>query len=217
MRRRTRKQESQQKPEEDLEFQKTLLAGIEDDWLMARIRGETESTERLLDEDYYGSTSDGMPQTKADFVRFVADVSGCLLTDFRLGIRVRVTESMVDGRKPRRIQRELNDTVKGIIRMPWHVPVFVVTDSEYIQQMLASHFHDARFLPKRFASKEVGGGYIDRHGAAAMRTFLTELICLSACRKILNVGGFVNDESIWEKMIWPPYDGAVVPVRASQK
>src|SRR5260370_25982868 len=119
----------------------------------------------------------------------------------RVGIRVRVTESMVDGRKPRRIQRELNDTVKAIIRMPWHVPVFVVTDSEYIQRMLASHFHDTRFLPKRFTSKEVSGGYVDRDDAAATRTFLTELVCLSACRKILNIGGFFNEESICDSMI----------------
>lgn len=76
MRRRTPKQESQKKPDEDLEFQKKLLAGIEDDWLMARIRGEAESTERLLDDAYLGSTSDGMSQTKADFVRSVQSSRG---------------------------------------------------------------------------------------------------------------------------------------------
>jgi hypothetical protein len=99
--------------------------------------------------------------------------------------------------------------------MPWYVPVFVVTDSEYIQQMLASHFHDARFLPKNFNQKEVSGGYIDRDDRAAVKTFVTEVACLMACRKIVNIGGFINEESVWEKMVQPPYDAAVFGQTAS--
>jgi len=124
----------------------------------------------------------------------------------RVGIRVRVTESPDDGRTLRRIQKDLDDTVKSLIRMPWFVRVFVVTDSEYIQQMLASHFHDTRFLPKKFPSQEVGGSYIDRHDADAMRKFLTEVACLAACWKIINIGGFVNEESVCAKILQPPYE-----------
>jgi len=124
----------------------------------------------------------------------------------RVGIRVRVTESPDDGRTLHRIQKELDDTVKSIIRMPWFVGVFVVTDSEYIQQMLASHFHDTRFLPKRFPSREVGGGYIDRNDPDAMRKFLTEVACLAACWKIVNIGGFVNEQLLGAKIIQPPYE-----------
>jgi hypothetical protein len=133
----------------------------------------------------------------------------------RIGIRVRVTECPVDGRKPRRLQRELDDTVKSIIRLPWHVPTFVVTDSQYIQQMLASHFHDARFLSKRFAEEDIGGRYVSRHDRSSMLTFLTEVICLTACRKIVNVGGFLNQESVLAKIIQPPYKQAVFGPRGA--
>jgi hypothetical protein len=71
VKRRTGKQGSEQIPAEDRELHRTLLWKIEDDWLTARLRGETESTERLLDETYQGGTSDGLAQTKADFVRSV--------------------------------------------------------------------------------------------------------------------------------------------------
>jgi len=68
--------------------------------------------------------------------------------DRRLGIRVRVEEGTSAKRKPRRIIQDLNETVKSIITIPWYAKVFLATDSEYIQQMLALHFHDARFLPR---------------------------------------------------------------------
>jgi hypothetical protein len=124
----------------------------------------------------------------------------------RVGIRVRVTESHTDGRKPRRIPQELEKTVRSIIRLPWYVPVFVVTDSEYIQQTLASHFHDTRFLPKRFEERDSSGRYVNRHDRAAMRTFVTEVACLGACPKIVNIGGFLNDESARDRTIEPPFD-----------
>ena len=57
--------------EEDQELNSNLLSSMEDEWMAARLRGDTESTERLLDDSYQGATSDGQPQTKADFVRAV--------------------------------------------------------------------------------------------------------------------------------------------------
>jgi hypothetical protein len=134
----------------------------------------------------------------------------------RVGIRVRVSECRVDWRKPRRFQRELDDTVKSIVRIPWHVPVFVVTDSEYVQQMLASHFHDTKFLPKRFTEKDSGGRYVDRHDRESMLTFLAEVMCLTSCRKIVNVGGCLNQESFQAKIVDPPYDNVVLPERSMQ-
>jgi hypothetical protein len=56
---------------QDADFLRAHLSRIEDLWLAERIRGEAESTELLLDESYLGSTSDALPQTKADFLRFV--------------------------------------------------------------------------------------------------------------------------------------------------
>jgi hypothetical protein len=127
----------------------------------------------------------------------------------RVGIRVRVTECPIDGRKPRRIQKELDETVKSIIRIPWHFRVFVVTDSEYMQQMLASHFRDVRYLPKRFSERGEGGGYVDRNDQADMQTYMMEVECLMSCWRIVNVGGFINQDLMWSKILKPPYDRAL--------
>lgn len=128
----------------------------------------------------------------------------------RVGIRVRVTENPVDGRKPRRIQRELDNTIRSITRMPWYTRVFLATDSEYVQQMLASHFPDTRFWPKRFRDAAEGGRYVHRRDPDDMRAFMTEIRCLVSCGRIINVGGFMNEESIYSKMIEPPYDRALL-------
>lgn len=127
----------------------------------------------------------------------------------RVGIRVRVTESPVERRKPHRLQRELDEAVRSIICLPWHAKVFVVTDSEYIQQMLASHFYDTKCLPKRFDYRDVGGQYVHRHDRAAMITFLKEVTCLMACCKIINLGGFLNESSVRAKIVEPPYSRAL--------
>jgi hypothetical protein len=128
----------------------------------------------------------------------------------RVGIRVRVTENPADGRKPRRMQRDLDNTIRSIIRMPWYTRVFVATDSQYIQQMLASHFPDARFLPKKFRDESDGGRYVHRRDPEDMRAFMTEIRCLTSCAKIINVGGFMNEESVYAKVIDPPYDQAIL-------
>jgi|SRR5215472_3476042 hypothetical protein len=72
MPRRYWKRPSGRSDDENQELNKTLLSSIEDQWLAARLRGETESTERLLDANYLGTTSDGVLQTKADFIQRIA-------------------------------------------------------------------------------------------------------------------------------------------------
>lgn len=62
---------SRSSPVNNQKLDEERLQGIEDEWLAERIRGESESTQRLLDDDYQGSTSSGAPQTKADFVNAV--------------------------------------------------------------------------------------------------------------------------------------------------
>lgn len=121
----------------------------------------------------------------------------------RIGIRVRVTENPADGRTLCRVQRELNNTIKSIVRLPWYVPVFIVTDSEYVQQMLASHFPDSKYLPKTFSDIEKGNTYVNRKDSSAMRTYMMEIACLTSCRNILNYGGFINEESVSDKIIEP--------------
>ncbi|HKD08957.1 MAG TPA: hypothetical protein VKB79_23845 [Bryobacteraceae bacterium] len=128
----------------------------------------------------------------------------------RVGIRVRVTENPADGRKPCRIQADLDNTIRSIIRMPWYTRVFLATDSEYVQQMLASHFPDARFWPKKFQDVSDGGRYVHRRDSDDMRTFMTEIRCLASCGKIVNVGGFMNEESLYPRVIEPPYDRAIL-------
>lgn len=119
----------------------------------------------------------------------------------RVGIRVRVTENPADGRTLCRVQRELDKAIKSIIRLPWYIPVFIVTDSEYVQQMLSSHFHDSRYFPKTFSEIEKGNSYVNRKDSSAMRTYMMEIACLTSCRNILNYGGFINEEFVSEKII----------------
>jgi len=130
----------------------------------------------------------------------------------RIGIRVRVTEAPRDKRKPHRIPAELDDCLAPLVRLPVTLPVFIVTDSEYIQQALAAHFRDAVFLPKEFDLTENGSRYVHRSDKAAMFTFLLEAFCLCECRRVINIGGFLNDQAarIWQ----PPYDEAPAALTA---
>ena len=129
----------------------------------------------------------------------------------RLGIRVRVTEQASDWRRPRRLRDELNETLESLRQIPRHYPVFLATDSEYIQQALLSHFADARILPKNFDLKEETGGYVHRQDKDAMFTFLKEVGCLSACRQIISIGGFLNDRTLGRKIIREPYEKTLLP------
>jgi hypothetical protein len=126
----------------------------------------------------------------------------------RLGIRVRVTENPKEGRKPHRVKAELDATLESVSRIPRETPVFIATDSEYIQEGLLSHFIDTRFFPKRFEKSEQTGGYVLRTDKDAMLTFLKEVSCLCACRRIIDIGGFLNEASVRSKIIRAPYDKA---------
>jgi hypothetical protein len=119
----------------------------------------------------------------------------------RIGIRVRVTETPRDKRRPHRIKAELDDCLAPILRLPRVMPVFIVTDSEYIQQALAVHFPSAVFLPKKFVLMQNGSRYVLRADKPAMLTFLKEAFCLCACRRVINIGGFLNDQAAQN---WPP-------------
>ena len=132
----------------------------------------------------------------------------------RIGIRVRVTENPADGRDLCRVQHKLDAALTSIIRLPWYVPIFIVTDSDYVERMLASHFADAQALPKRFPSIEHSGRFIDRRDPSAMRTYVTEIACLTACRHIINFGGFINQESVADKMIQPTCNRNLFGLRA---
>ena len=142
------------------------------------------------------------PPSDAIRVEVEALVRDHRLTE-RIGIRVRVTEAPRDRRRPHRNIAELDDCLAPLFRLPAGMPVFIVTDSEYIQQALAAHFQDANFLPKEFDFTENGSRYVHRSDKPAMFTFLKEAFCLCACRRVINIGGFLNDQAarIWH----PPY------------
>ena len=123
----------------------------------------------------------------------------------RLGIRVRAIEQLHRTNRVHRIKAELDAALQALYRIPWYVPVFIVTDSEYIQQRLASHFADSVFIPKKFEDAEAGGRYVRRSDKDAMKTFIKEIGCLCACKKIISNGGFLNDASVEAKIIRAPY------------
>jgi hypothetical protein len=128
----------------------------------------------------------------------------------RLGIRVRVEEFPYRDRKPHRLRRELDQVVKSIVRIPWYAKVFVATDSEYMQQMLASHFGDARFLTKKFDLQHPTGRYVHRLDKHAMFTFIQEVECLRQCSRIINIGGFLNDQAVAQRIMGEPYADATL-------
>ncbi|WP_426608808.1 hypothetical protein [Bradyrhizobium sp. McL0616] len=119
----------------------------------------------------------------------------------RLGIRVRVTEVSQDKRRPHREPAELEETVKSLIAIPWHVPVFVVTDSEFVQQMMASHFANARSIFKAFETNAEGGRFVKRMDRSAMMTFVKEVDCLCHCGLIASIGGFLNQNHVKHKIL----------------
>jgi|SRR5215469_2890327 len=67
----SRKKHREEPPRENRANDEALLTALEDEWLASRLRGDLESTERLLDERYQGHTSDGLAQNKEDFLRSV--------------------------------------------------------------------------------------------------------------------------------------------------
>lgn len=126
----------------------------------------------------------------------------------RLGIRVRVTESFTQRGKLHRTQAEIDHVLYALYRIPWYVRVFIATDSEYVQKTLVAHFRDAKVLPKRFDQVEATGRYVHRADKTAMRTFLKEVGCLCACRKVINIGGFLNEGLVQSKLLKEPYEEA---------
>jgi hypothetical protein len=126
----------------------------------------------------------------------------------RLGIRIRAMELPNQKNRVHRIKSELDAVLQGLYRIPWYVPVFIVTDSEYVQQTLASHFADAKFFPKSFDEVESTGRYVHREDQDAMKTFVKEVGCLCACKKIISFGGFLNDSAVQSKIIKEPYSEA---------
>jgi len=74
-----------------------------------------------------------------------------------------------------------------------------------VQKTLLAHFADAKVLPKHFDHVEATGRYVHRADKTAMRTFLKEVGCLCACRKVINIGGFLNEGLVQSKIIKEPY------------
>jgi hypothetical protein len=60
----------------DAQTAKDSLIEIEDHWMAQRLRGESDTTERLLADNFQGGTSDGLVQSKADFLQFIRDGHG---------------------------------------------------------------------------------------------------------------------------------------------
>jgi hypothetical protein len=128
----------------------------------------------------------------------------------RLGIRVRAMELPNQKNRIHRVKSELDAVLHSLYRIPWYVPVFIATDSEYVQKTLLAHFADARFLPKEFTQVEETGRYVHRDDKHAMETFVKEVGCLCACGMIISFGGFLNDSAVQSKIIKEPYSEAAL-------
>ena len=145
--------------------------------------------------------------------RLQADIDAYIQTNRiheRLGIRVRAMELPNQKNRTHRIKSELDGVLHSLYRIPWYVPVFIVTDSEYIQHTLASHFVDSVFFPKNFDDVESSGRYVNRDDKDAMKTFVKEIGVLCACKKIISYGGFLNDCAVQSKILREPYHEAAL-------
>ena len=60
---------------ETLKDQIAVLHGLENEWLKARVQGDATLSERLLDDDYRGSNSDGIVHSKTDFLNAIRSAS----------------------------------------------------------------------------------------------------------------------------------------------
>jgi hypothetical protein len=60
----------------DAQTAQDSLIKIEDNWMAERLRGDSDTTERLLADNFQGGTSDGLVQSKADFLQFIRDGRG---------------------------------------------------------------------------------------------------------------------------------------------
>jgi SUMO ligase MMS21 Smc5/6 complex component len=78
------------------------------------------------------------------------------------------------------------------------------------QQKLAAHFCDTTFPPKQFDLLESTGRYVHRQDKDAMTMFLQEVECLCRCRRIINIGGFLNEASVRDKVIEGPYAAELI-------
>ena len=47
---------------------KEQILRLEDEWMTARLRGDSATSQNLLDDTYAGATSRGLAQTKAEFI-----------------------------------------------------------------------------------------------------------------------------------------------------
>jgi hypothetical protein len=81
---------------QDTEQIRTQLAVIEDEWLKSRLEGNLEFSEQLIDDSYQGITSNGCPQTKAEFLEAISRSAcsqshgGCF--DFRVNVSSSILE-----------------------------------------------------------------------------------------------------------------------------
>jgi len=78
MKKSTRKDAASNLSGQDTAAETALLWKLEDAWMADRLSGNSESTMHLLDDEYQGATSAGVPQTKAGFVASIQSGSGGL-------------------------------------------------------------------------------------------------------------------------------------------
>jgi len=56
----------------DPQLSRAKLGTLEDEWMIARVRGDMKFSDRLIDESYQGITSDGLLHSKSDFMQSIA-------------------------------------------------------------------------------------------------------------------------------------------------
>jgi hypothetical protein len=56
----------------DPELSQANIKSLEEEWMASRLKGDLEFSERLIDDEYQGTTSHGLMQSKANFIQEIS-------------------------------------------------------------------------------------------------------------------------------------------------
>jgi hypothetical protein len=85
----------------DPELSKADIKSLEEEWLASRVKGDIEFSDRLIDDGYQGTTSQGLVQSKANFIHEISrsaashSVAHCLENETRVYGEIAISTGLI--------------------------------------------------------------------------------------------------------------------------
>jgi hypothetical protein len=85
----------------DPELSQANIKSLEEEWLASRVKGDIEFSDRLIDDEYQGTTSQGLMQSKANFIREISrsamshTVAHCLENEIRVYGEIAISTGLI--------------------------------------------------------------------------------------------------------------------------